>query len=430
MPGLVVSMPPPSPQGAPGAPGPGPTQLPGLVVSTPGPAAPPVGAPVAPPSGPRPPEAKAKPKPKPAVVKEANADGGGRGGKSSPQGIVALVNDEPVTAYEVDQLASFLTLSANYTDRAKANMKVIAENPKTNERLQQILKDTIAANPGKSREQVIAAFEVRKKDFVISLQKQAVESAKSSMIPGLRKKALEELIEDRLKFQEAKRLTVAVNDEESDKAFKNLADRNKMTPEQFSQFIKAQGGDPAVMKARFRSQFAWREVIRRRYGHMITVSNKEVDQFVANSKQGGADTTELQLHKITLASPGKLDQTVMAQRLNDAEALRAKFTACKDTASLAKSATGAKFEDLGYKNPSSLEEPMRSFLAAAKDGDMLPANFAAAGVELYAVCGRRNVKISDDTRAQAENIIQMKEFERLATRHLQDIKKDAMIEIK
>ncbi len=407
-----------------------PTQLPGLVVSTPNAAAPPVGVPAAPPAAPRPPEVKAKPKPKPAVVKEANADGSGRGGRVGPQGIVALVNDEPVTAYEVDQLALFLTLSANYQDKAKANMKAIAENPKTNERLQQILKETIAANPGKTREQVIAAFEERKKQFVISLQKQALEGAKSSMVPGLRKKALEELIEDRLKFQEAKRLTVSVSDEETDKAFKNLADRNKMTPEQFGQFIRAQGGDPAVMKARFKSQFTWREVIRRRYGHMITVSNKEVDQFVANSKQGGVDTTELQIHKITLGSPGKLDQKIMAQRLDEAETLRAKFTTCKDTANLVKGATNAKFEDLGYKNPSSIEEPMRSFLTAAQDGDMLPANFAAAGVELYAVCGRRAVKVSDDTRSQAENQLQMKEFERLATRHLLDLKKDALIEIK
>ena len=53
------------------------------------------------------------------------------------------------------------------------------------------------------------------------------------MIPGLRKKALEELIEERLKFQEAKRTSVTISDDEVEKAFKGIAERNKMTADQF-----------------------------------------------------------------------------------------------------------------------------------------------------------------------------------------------------
>ena len=42
-----------------------------------------------------------------------------------------------------------------------------------------ILEETVKANPGKTREQVIAAFEERKKAFVQSLQRQAVEGARA-----------------------------------------------------------------------------------------------------------------------------------------------------------------------------------------------------------------------------------------------------------
>ena len=432
IPGLVVTTT-PAPSGPP-ADAAAPTQLPGLIVSTPpgGPQAPPPGFPVVPTARPPQPapEVKAKLKPKAAAVKQARLPDASEASKTGALGIVALVNDEPVTAYEVERLATFMSLSANFQDRAKANMKAIAENPKTNERLKAILQETIQANQGKTREQVIAAFEERKKQFVMSLQRQAVDGAKSSILPGLRKKATEELIEDRLKFQEAKKLSVTVGDDEVEKAFKGISERNKMTPDQFTQFIKAQGGDAAVMRSRFKSQFTWREVIRRRFGHMITISNKDVDKFVASSKESAGEGVELQLHKITLAAPGKLDQKIMAQRLDEAESVRAKFTSCKDTPQLAKSIANAKFEDLSYRSPVTITEPTRSFLLSARDGDMLPGNFTSAGVELYAVCGRRAVKLDEQKRAEVENNLQLKEFERLAQRHIQDLKKDALIEIK
>ncbi|MEZ5819072.1 MAG: peptidylprolyl isomerase, partial [Hyphomicrobiaceae bacterium] len=129
---------------------------------------------------------------------------------------MALVNDEPVTGFNVEQRARFLALSTNIGDRARERMKAFAQDPKTNERLKAILQETIAANRGKTREQIIAAFEVRKKAYVVSLQKQAVESARASVIPTMRKKALDELIEERLKLQEAKKLSIRISDKDVD----------------------------------------------------------------------------------------------------------------------------------------------------------------------------------------------------------------------
>ena len=129
------------------------SSVPGLVVTTtappPGPlvAAPP---PAVAPAPANQPPAAVKPKPKPTAKREtAAATGSINDGGGGAQGIVALVNDEPITAYEVHQRAQFMTLTSDFTERAKANMKSIAENPKTPERVQEILKETIAANPGK-----------------------------------------------------------------------------------------------------------------------------------------------------------------------------------------------------------------------------------------------------------------------------------------
>lgn len=420
---------------------PPPTSIPGLVVSTTPPAAPqPAPAPVpaipglmvTPPSAPPgmvmapPPAPPPKTQPKPAPKKAAAPPSAPK--PPAPQGIAALVNDEPITAFEVERRSQFMSLGANFQDRARANMKAIAENPATNDRLKAILEETIKANPGRSRDDIIKAFEERKRVFVMSLQQQAVANAKASLVPTFRKKALEELIEERLKMQEAKRLTVAVGDEDVERAFKSIADRNKMTPDQFSAYLNQQGGDPGVMKARLRAQLAWREVIRKRFGHQINVSGRDVERLAAAPP--GGETQELQMQKITFSVPGKIDQTVLAQRYEAAEALRRKFAGCKGTAALVKDQTNVKFEDLGFRSPSSVSEPTRTLLVSAGDGEMVPPALTASGVELYAVCGRRTQKISDDKRQAAENELTMKEFDRLAQRHMHDLRKDALIEIR
>lgn len=424
------------------------TSMPGLVISTPPSSAPPPSMPglvVTPPAAQTPsdgtqnaastpsseskvqkrsPKAK-RPTTTASTSKEVSAPA------KAPQGIYALVNDEPITAFEVENLARFMALSTNITDRAKAIMQSNAQNPAINDRLKAILQETIQANPGKSKEEVLAAFEKRKKDFVISLQKQAIESARAGIVPTLRKKAVDELIEERLKFQEAKKLSISVTEDDVERAFKGVAERNKMSSQEFANHIKAQGADPTVMKSRFKAQLVWREVIKRRFGHTIAISNRDVDKFVASSSTSGAeDQSELQLHKLTLSISGKTDQKLVAQKYDEAEKLRARFAGCKSTTALAKDRADTKFEDLGYRKASSISEPTRSLLLAARDNEMIPPNPTGSGIELYAVCGRRVVKLDDQKRQAAENELQMKEFDRLAQRHLQDLRKDALIEIR
>ena len=424
--------------------------IPGLVVSVPsGPAPGPVNAPpglfVAPPAQPQPAaqpapaapqkqEAKKKP---PAPRKTAKAaatatDAGEAPGDGTPQRgnstIVALVNDEPITGFAVEQRARFMAISTNIGDKVRARMQSFAQDPKTNERLKAILQETIAANPGKTREQVIAAFETRKKAFVLGLQKQAVEGARSGVLPAMRKQALHELIEERLKMQEAKKLTITIADADVDKVFKDMAQRNKMSPAEFGQHLSAQGADVGVIKSRLRASLAWREVVRKRYGHQITVSHREIESLAMRA--GGEETQELKLGLITIATPGNLDQRAMAARLAEANAMRASFSGCTSMPALAKGRENAKYQDLGFKKPTAIAEPTRSLLLSAKDNEMLPANLSAGTVELYAVCGRRALKVDDDKRQAAENQLTMQEFEKLAQRYMHDLRKDALIEMR
>jgi peptidyl-prolyl cis-trans isomerase SurA len=343
--------------------------------------------------------------------------------------IVMLVNDEPVTAYEVEQRARLSALSSNIGAKAQENFQRMVKDEATSAKLKAILEETIKQNQGKTREQIIAIFEQRKQQFALGMQKQAMDSARAGVIPQFRKDALEEIIEEKLKLQEAKKLGIEVSDDGAKATIKSIADRNKQTPEQFAQNLKGMGVDIETMKARFTSNFAWRDVIRRKFSAQISINQREVDKVVAATADGAEDLVELQVQKWTLPLPGTMDQGGMTKRLADADALRRKFAGCKSSGqSLIKDIEGAKFEAAKYVKPSSIAEPTRSMLLAAKDGEMVPPQISAGGVDVYALCGRQAGKADEKKREAAAQEVQAREFEMLAKRYMRDLRQDAHIE--
>jgi peptidyl-prolyl cis-trans isomerase SurA len=361
-----------------------------------------------------------------AAVEKAGAGSSKAGGQS----IVALVNDEPVTAYEIEQRARFLSLSANIGDKVKENFKRLAGQESTNQQLRAMMQEVIDSNKGKSPDQLRAIFEEKKKQFSTNLERQAIESARSGLIPQMRKGAQEELIEERLKLQEAKKNGIEVPDEEVRRVFKGLAENNKMTEEQFVQHLKGLGVDASTLKERFRAMLGWREVIRRRFSALVSVTQRDIDRAVSAAGDSGEDGLELHVQKITLSLPTASNQAQMAKRFAEAEALRRKFGGCKGMASLSKETAGAKFDDMKFIKPSSISEPTRSLLLSARDGDMLPPSAMPGAVDLLAVCGRRTVKADEKQREKVQEDLRAKEFEMLAKRHLRDIRQDAHIEFR
>ena len=348
---------------------------------------------------------------------------------TAEQTIAILVNDEPITAYEIQQRTAFLAMQSSgggpdLKTKAEARWKEIIKNPKLNDELQALIRQRNV----KSQEEAQAV----QKEFVVKLQKNMIDQlqreSRAAMLPKFRKEAQEELIEERLKLQEAKRVGIDISDDEVKRVMKGIAERNKMTEEQFTQQVKGSGVEIATMRDRMKAQFAWREVVRRRGQMLVSINQRDVEQMItASARETGDDTVELQVHKITLPTPAK-DQSVMARRYAEAEALRRRYGGCNTLPVLAKEAGDARHEDLKYIKPSSIPEPTRSLLLSAKDGDMLPPTTAAHGIEVYAVCARRPIKVDEKEREKAEGELAQKEFEIVAKRYLRDLRQDAHIE--
>ncbi len=352
-----------------------------------------------------------------ATTTTAKADTAAPALKAGTQSIVVLVNDEPITGYEIDERVNLSLLgSPELQQRMQAKLK----SSSINDQFKAFALKRLQADPPKSEAEQQARVKQLQQQFVESLKGQVMAEVK----PAVRQHALDELIEERLKMQEATRLNVVAEKEEVDRIINGMAERNKMTPQQFAEHIGKMGANINGMRQRIKVSLSWADVIRRRYGHQIAVTSRDIDRFVATAE--GQDDVELRVHRILLAVPP--DQKQMAKRLSDAEALRAKFDTCKNTSTLASSTSGARFDDLGDRRPGTIPEPTRTLLLAAHDNEMLPPTIGEGGVELWAVCSRKVIKAEEAKRQTAENELRQKEFEVLSKKHLKDLRQDAHIE--
>ncbi|MDQ8700390.1 peptidylprolyl isomerase [Hyphomicrobium sp. LHD-15] len=362
------------------------------------------------------------------LANPAEKGGAGKSSRKGGQSIAVLVNDEPITAYEIEQRASFIALQGggggqDFKAKAEARWKAIVQDPKTNERFKELLKK----NNVQSQEEARALQTKYVKDLQARMVDQLKREARSGAVAGSRVKAQNELIDEKLKLQEAKRLNATTDEAEVTRIVSGIAERNKMTIDQFAQHMKGMGVDINTMKARFRAEISWREVVRRKFGSLVAITERDVDQFVANTSTAQADV-ELQVQRITLPVG---NQSAIAQRIAEADALHQRYGGCATMSGLAASVPGAKFEDLGTRKPSSIPEPTRSLLLNASAGDLLPASIGQSTVELWALCSRKAQGGGDGSvRENAQNELRQKEFEVLAQKHLKDLRQDASIEIR
>lgn len=345
------------------------------------------------------------------------------------QRIALTVNDEAITVRDIEQRARFTGLSTNLTEQVKEKMQGIIQADSTQQTWRKIQEQVIAANPGKSKEEIMAILQERQKQLGMALQKKAIDSVRAAMMPKLTQLAKNELIDERLKLQEAKKHGLEIPDAEVKQMLSEIAQRNKMTYEGFAKHLAGMDIDIATMGERMRANKAWRAFVVRRYGAQASVTQREVDLFLAAAAaEHGVDTIELQLQRISLTLGGRTDQTTWTRRYAEAEGLRKRFSGCKSMGDLAATAE-AKHVDMKFVKPSSIAEPMRSMLLSAKDNEVLPPVATDAGVDLYAVCGRRSAG-GQSQQEQAKQHLQAKQLEIFAERHLRNLKQEANIEYK
>lgn len=337
---------------------------------------------------------------------------------ASAQSIVVMVNDEPITSYDLAQRQKFLALTSGLGDKMRAKLK--------SEETKEAFKAYMMENRPQSKEE---AQELQKK-FVAQLQQQVVSGATK----GMRDEAIEQLINEKLMIQAAKERRVVISDDEVNQALTRMAEGGgqKRSLQEFLAGFTAQGINPSTLKERIRSQIAWRELIRGLYGPLVA-STVSQTASTPPKEESAATITVVDAEVVTLAvSGGAGNQKALAARLVDADNIRKNFASCAKLKEQVKSLKGVSVKSLKGAKIGDFSGESGTAVASANPGDMTSPIIKGDKVETVAVCAKKAVaedskkKKPDEKKAKDSDERQDK-LQLYSQRHLKDVRARALL---
>jgi len=246
-----------------------------------------------------------------------------------------------------------------------------------------------------------------------------------------KQEVIENLIEERVKLQESRRLRIQVAETDVERAYQGVAERVRMTPSQLTAALGQMGVNPNTLRNRIRADAAWRKVVQARLRSTVRV--READVLAAlheRNKDGKGKIVEYSLQQIIFVIPQNAGSGYAAQRRQEAESLRSRFVSCAETLPKVRGLKDVVVRELGRKRSDDLSKDVREMLADVAPNKLAKVNVTSGGAEVIAVCDRREIEDDNAGEKQIRDALVGEEMQSAAKRLLGELRKKAVVEIR
>jgi peptidyl-prolyl cis-trans isomerase SurA len=241
----------------------------------------------------------------------------------------------------------------------------------------------------------------------IALAQMKAQNVTPPSADTLEKQVLERLITERALLQFAKESGVRVDDTQVERTIARIAQDNKMTPEEFRKALEKDGTSYAKFREDIRNEITIQRLRERDVDGRVTVSESEVDNFLATQNaQAGGDVEYRLSHILVLVPEQASPEQIEAKRARAEEALKE----IKGGADFAQVAAG--FSDaqdalqggaLGWRAPARMPTVFAEAVRTMKPGDVSAVLRSASGfhiVKVQEVRSRDTPTIVEQTHAR------------------------------
>jgi peptidyl-prolyl cis-trans isomerase SurA len=247
-----------------------------------------------------------------------------------------------------------------------------------------------------------------------------------------RQDVINNLIDESLELREAKRYSIEPTTADINAQFNSIAHNMGVDGDKLVQMLESGGASADTLKDRLRAQMAWAALIRGRYKASLEIADSDVE-------------AQLQLHKSDTPSQVGYEYTVrpilfvvqrgspdaaFEARKRDADALRVRFVNCSDGISFARGLPEVAVRDAIVKSSADLAQELRDILDKTDIGHLTPPEQTAEGVQMFAVCAKKESKSDAPGLKQIRDEMFEKKFGAKAKHYLEDLRRQALIEYK
>lgn len=209
---------------------------------------------------------------------------------------------------------------------------------------------------------------------------------------------LRSLVDEKIKLQEAKRLSVTVSDDELERAKRTMELRNKLAPGSFDRFLASQGIESQTVLDQMRADIAWVKLVRRRFQSTVEVTTDEIDDAISRLERNRGKP-QYRIREILVESG---DQTVNDEEA--AEGLVKQLRSGADFGAIAREfsqgATAATGGDIGWTTREQLGDEIGDVVDSLKPGEISDPIKTIFGYQIVQLTDRRILSAPDPSKAK------------------------------
>ncbi len=239
------------------------------------------------------------------------------------------------------------------------------------------------------------------------------------------KEALDDLIDENIKVQQAKRLGAALDEDDTNRLYASVAERSGRTPQELTASLAQSGLDARTFKNKLAADYLWNQYVRARAG---TVNVREADVMAALQKRGATQmvATEYTLRPIIFVVPRKANN--YGARLQEANALRSRFTDCDSGIATAMGMKEVVVRPPVLRMSSDMPDALRKILDKTEIGRLTQPEVTQSGVETFAICGKREVRGDSAEKREIKDELSTAQFNKESKKLIEELRRGALIQ--
>jgi peptidyl-prolyl cis-trans isomerase SurA len=268
----------------------------------------------------------------------------------------------------------------------------------------------LPAQPARAQEQLDKIVAIVNDDVILRTElddrlrtvKDQLKQQGTEMPPTavLERQVLDRLILTKLQTQMADETGIRVDDESLNRTISNIAAENKVNLEQFRNILEEDGYNYEKFREDIRGEILISRLRQRQVDNRVTVTDREVDNFLAGQTQQGGASVEFHLRHILISLPDSPSSAEMTEAETEARDILKQLHDGADFAKLAAAHSDAPQAldggDLGWRKPDQVPSLFADIVAGMKKGDVSDLIRSAGGIHILKL---------DDVRDSAKQII-------------------------
>ncbi len=218
-----------------------------------------------------------------------------------------------------------------------------------------------------------------------------------------RQETLEELINEKVKLNQAQRLNVEVTNQQVDRAFAGMAASSGRSAADFENAFKQAGVDSRAFKTKLRVDIAWREVLQKMSPGSFQVRDADVAAaLAARGESPNKKALQYTLRQLVFVIPKNSPPNLRAQRFKEAESLRGQVDSCDDLIQYARAHPEVVVKAPVRRFSTDMPPQLQKLLENTPDGRLTPPEPTAMGIEVVAVCSRQETVSDLSSRSEVK----------------------------